>query len=56
MYRDIELEAWGNLFCKYHLHKRLRMTFFQFMALSVDAKHERIRASLNRTSNRGAKR
>ncbi len=47
-YHDIELKAWGNIFCQYHLHKRLQITFFQFMALSADAKHERIQACLNR--------
>ena len=47
-YHDIELKAWGNIFCQYHLHKRLQITFFQFMALSADAKHARIQACLNR--------
>lgn len=47
IYSDEELEAWGELYCKYALHARSGLSFERFMALPLAVRRACLRAALN---------
>ena len=47
MYSDEEIEAWGELYCKFELYARGEVPFVSFMALSPDSRRRSLRVALN---------
>ena len=48
IYSDEELEAWGALFCKHELYRRLNTPFARFMRLTPAARRRCLKAALSR--------